>query len=75
MTLDSECKFEESLQKKNLNLEGSLKFNINLESDEQIYWVNETKQEAYKLEIDENLNININAPNHWALARAIDTVN
>lgn len=21
------------------------------------------------------LNININAPNHWALARAIDTVN
>lgn len=49
--------------------------NINLQNDEQLYWVNDTKQEAYTVEIDEKLNVVINAPNHWALARAIDTVN
>ncbi|CAD8134243.1 unnamed protein product [Paramecium octaurelia] len=75
MTLNSNCQFDESIKKQNLQVEGSLKLNINLQSDEQLYWVNDTKQEAYTVEIDEKLNVNINAPNHWALARAIDTVN
>lgn len=52
-----------------------MKLLINLESTEQLYWVNETKEESYKLKIDEHLNVEIDAPNHWALARAIDTVN
>ena len=52
-----------------------MKFEISLESNEQLYWVKTTKEEAYELNIDENLNVRIKTSNHWGLARALDTVN
>ncbi|CAD8046214.1 unnamed protein product [Paramecium primaurelia] len=75
ITYDEDCDFEESIQNVNLKVDGALKFEISLESNEQLYWVQNTKEEAYELEIDENLNIKIQAQNHWGLARALDTVN
>ncbi|CAD8143512.1 unnamed protein product [Paramecium pentaurelia] len=75
ITYDEDCDFEESIQNVNLKVDGALKFEISLESNEQLYWVKNTKEEAYELEIDENLNIKIQAQNHWGLARALDTVN
>ncbi|CAK72253.1 unnamed protein product (macronuclear) [Paramecium tetraurelia] len=75
ITQDEDCEFEESIQNTNIKIEGALKFEISIENYEQLYWVTSTKEEAYELQIDENLNVKIQAKNHWGLARALDTVN
>ncbi|CAD8062286.1 unnamed protein product [Paramecium sonneborni] len=74
ITSQNQCNFQMSLNS-NLKIQGALKFHISLQSDEKLYWVNNTQQEAYILKIDEYLNINIDTNNHWGLARALDTVN
>ncbi|CAD8044857.1 unnamed protein product [Paramecium primaurelia] len=75
ITYDEDCDFEESINNINIKVDGALKFEISLESNEQLYWVKTTKEEAYELNIDENLNVRIKTSNHWGLARALDTVN
>ncbi|CAD8158974.1 unnamed protein product [Paramecium octaurelia] len=75
ITYDEDCDFEESIQNTNIKIEGALKFEISIKNQEQLYWVTSTNEEAYELQIDENLNVKIQANNHWGLARALDTVN
>lgn len=51
-----------------------LRVTMDLVSLNKVYSVNSTSEEAYKLNIDVNLNVRIVANNHWGLARALDTL-
>ncbi|CAD8062288.1 unnamed protein product [Paramecium sonneborni] len=69
----NQCNFQQSFEF--TNDMDVMKIYMNINSLEQLYGIDDTQQESYRLQIDNQLNVIIQVNNHWGLVRALNTLN